>query len=375
MRCGRLTSRALVLVLVGSALVAGVARASGTGTTLWSFTVDPGVRIPAGVSTEALRLSDGTVLAYVGTMRGELAYRSSDGLSFTQVSGRLPGGNDPAVVPLPDGRYRMYYTVCNPCSGADSGKEIRSAVSSDGLDWTPEAGTRLVMGTSRVGGVPDAVVLPDGRVRIYYLPSLDNERIDSATSSDGLSFTPDPGDRLTGGYVDPAVVRLPDGSWLMLVSRTPREQQRLFLARSADGLAWTVDPKPVLDPAGRANALDPTLLPLPDGSFRVYYSAAAAGQQLAGPYSVVSGVLTPTAAATLAVRVRGRGSVGGGRLTGCTAACSVSLAPGTTVTLRATPAKGYRLGSWSGACTGRKAACVLAVTADESVGATFVKKR
>ena len=56
-----------------------------------------------------------------------------------------------------------------------------------------------------------------------------------ATSPAGLHFTVDPGTRLATGYVDPSVVQLKDGSWLMAVSRTPGEQQRLFLAHfSAD---------------------------------------------------------------------------------------------------------------------------------------------
>ncbi|MDE3070551.1 MAG: hypothetical protein KGJ43_07460, partial [Acidobacteriota bacterium] len=284
------------LGLLSAAVAVLVGNLTGAATdTRWTFSADPGTRIPAGVSTEVLQLPDGSLLAYVGTLRGELVYRSTDGLAFTEVSAHTPAGNDPAIVGLPDGRYRMYFNVCNPCAGADSGKEIRSAVSSDGLNWTTEPGVRLVEGTFRAGGVPDAVVLPDGRVRIYYLPSLDDEGVASATSLDGLTFTADPGYRLTGGYVDPAVLRLPDGTWLMVVSRTPREQQRLYLARSTDGLAWTVDPAPVLQPAARGNALDPTLLPLPDGRIRVYYSAASAGQQLTGPYTVESGVLAQVA--------------------------------------------------------------------------------
>ena len=100
---------------------------------------------------------------------------------------------------------------------------IGSAVSGDLLNWSVEPGVRLELGTNRATGVPEAVALPDGRVRLYYVTSggAGPERIDSAISTDGLTFAPEPGDRLTGGYVDPAVVQLANGSWLMLCSTSP----------------------------------------------------------------------------------------------------------------------------------------------------------
>ena len=350
-------------------LIAGVtAHAAGTG---WTFAPEEGTRLPEGVSAEVIRLGDGSLLAYASSQHGIAAYRSTDGLSFTPVSARLPGGSDPAVVPLADGRLRMYYDVCSPC--ASGGKEIRSATSSNGLDWTPEPGVRLVIGTNRAGGVPDAVVLPNGDVRIFYIPSLDDEVVDSATSHDGLTFTADAGHRLTGGYVDPAVLRLADGTWLMIVSRTPREQQRLFLAHSADASTWTLDRSPVYQPAGGANALDPTPLQLADGRIRVYYSAAAAGRQLSGPFVVRSGVLATTTLATLTVAVTGKGTVKGGAIA-CPGRCSASLTDGASTTLTATPAKGYRLKGWSGPCATARATCRVTLHGDATTRVVFLKK-
>ena len=360
--------RLVCLVGVLAALVGATANAAGTG---WMFTPDEGTRLPEGVSTEVIQLGDGSLLAYANTLHGQVAYRSADGLSFTQVSAHLPPGNDPAVVPLADGRLRMYYVVCNPCNTL--GKEIRSATSSNGLDWTPEPGVRFALTTSRAGGVPDAVVLPNGDVRIYYVPSLDSEAVDSATSHDGLAFTADAGHRLNGGYVDPAVLRLADGTWLMIVSRTPRERQRLFLAHSSDALSWTVDGSSIYQPAGGANALDPTPVALADGRIRVYYSEAAAGRQLSGPYVVRSGVLAATTLDTLSVSVKGKGTVRGGSIS-CPGRCSASLADGASTTLTATPAKGYRLKSWSGACSSARATCRITLHGDAATLATFLEK-
>jgi len=60
----------------------------------------------------------------------------------------------------------------------------------------------------------------------------------------------------------------------------------VFVAFAVAASAWGLTPD-----RKNANALDPTLLPLGGDRFRVYYSVAAAGQQLTGPYHVASGVL------------------------------------------------------------------------------------
>ena len=260
--------------------------------TSWGLTPESGTRIAEGVSTEAV-VSGGVTHAWVNSSSGGMvAYQSTDGLTFTALEDALsPRGADAAVVPLPKGGWRMYYTVQTP-----AGKVIDSAVSGDMLNWAAEPGDRLSLGTSKATGVPEAVVLPDGQVRLYYVASdsARPERIDSAISSDGLNFTVESGDRLTGGYVDPAVVQLANGSWLMVCSTSPSGKQKLYAATSADGLAWTVQATPLLAPT--ANVLDPTLVPLGGNRFRVYYSVAAPGQALTGPYRVQSGVLAAVAA-------------------------------------------------------------------------------
>lgn len=267
-------------------MLAAFLAAAALVTSSWGFTPDPGTRLPDGVSTEAVSFG-GTVYAWTGTTHGLVGYRSTDGMTFSPLGDALlPPGSDPAVVPLPKGGWRMYFTRQDA-----SGKVIASAVSGDLLNWTLDPGVRVELGPSRATGVPDAVVLPDGRVRLYYVvPGAAGESIDSSVSSDGLAFTQESGARLSGGYVDPAVARLSNGSWLMIVSTSPVAKQRLFVATSADGLEWKLDPKPVLDRKD-ANALDPTLLPLGGDRFRVYYTVAALGQQLTGPHHVESGVL------------------------------------------------------------------------------------
>jgi uncharacterized repeat protein (TIGR02543 family) len=75
----------------------------------------------------------------------------------------------------------------------------------------------------------------------------------------------------------------------------------------------------------------------------------------------------------LVVSVAGKGSVKGGAIAcgnGLTA-CSTSLAPGTTVTLTATPATGAKFTGWGQACFGTKTTCTVTVTSSTSVTASF----
>jgi hypothetical protein len=102
--------------------------------------------------------------------------------------------------------------------------------------------------------MPGALLLPDGRVRIFGGSVTGQPGILSMVSSDGLTFTPEDGLRIAAAGPgetqmpgDPSPLHLIAGSYLMsfminpTVPRAPlRAQYRL--ARSDDGLTWAVDP-------------------------------------------------------------------------------------------------------------------------------------
>ena len=258
------------LALAAAALVC-VSCAAGCGSSggHWRFTPEGGVRIRQAVSAEALRRPDGSILLYANIPKGIAAFRSRDGLSFRRITGRLPFGAHPTVVALPGGRLRMYYA--NPDDPPFVPSQLRSATSRDGAFWFLEDGVRL----GDVGfGVMEIVRLADGTWRLYYNDRrLDGtSRILSARSTRGLTFHLEPGVRLPGPYVDPAVVSLGAHGWLMAISTIERgRRQHIFLAESRDGLRWHVETKPIIAEA-RASDFDPTLLPLPGGRFRIYYT-------------------------------------------------------------------------------------------------------
>jgi hypothetical protein len=76
----------------------------------------------------------------------------------------------------------------------------------------------------------------------------------------------------------------------------------------------------------------------------------------------------------LAVQVAGRGRVTGAGAPCAVARCARALTSHRLVTLRATPAKGWRLRGWTGSCRGSRATCTVPMTKATSVRATFVRR-
>jgi Fe-S cluster biogenesis protein NfuA len=76
----------------------------------------------------------------------------------------------------------------------------------------------------------------------------------------------------------------------------------------------------------------------------------------------------------LSVRIVGRGTVASNLPgVGCKKSCATQWDGGTTVRLRAIPARGMRFVRWSGACRGRSA-CVVTLGSAKIVRALFARK-
>jgi hypothetical protein len=151
--------------------------------------------------------------------------RSEDGRRWEVERGvRMVGRSivDPDVVALPEGGFRMYFTSLLDERGRplENGlPAVFSARSALGLEFVREPGVRLADASASA-----TVLLPDGRVRLYFHPFEGG--IASAISSDGLNFEREPGLRLPAdplpgtrwvGSASPAVVQLEDGrAWMTI---------------------------------------------------------------------------------------------------------------------------------------------------------------
>jgi len=203
------------------------------------------------------------------------------------------GASAPFLMRTPDGRYRLYYH-------ADSG--LKSAISSDGLAFTIEPRQRIPVGDALAFDCEVlhawGVALPKGGYRLYYTghdctnyknPQL---RILSAESSDGIYFRKegfqggvevreqrvriDIGSARSGlnSAGKGRVLQLADGSYRMFfageLASPDRLPQNIMVATSPEGMAWSVDPKPLY-----ADAFDPALVRAPDGAVKLYFATPA----------------------------------------------------------------------------------------------------
>lgn len=188
---------------------------------------------------------------------------------------------DADVVKVKDNLWRMYFATQPEVQG--NNLEVYSATSSDGQTWKQEDGTRKTMAT-----FPDVIKLSDGRWRMYFQQA---GVIKSAISSDGLVFTDEPGTRIDtsnsenltfNNVAATTTAQLDDGTYLMIyrgtinqryAQNTPNPSTSLLMwATSTDGLAFTK--KGIAQDsrnATLAGQLDgPDIVRFDDGNYRIF---------------------------------------------------------------------------------------------------------
>uniref|UniRef100_A0A7C6AHI9 T9SS type A sorting domain-containing protein n=1 Tax=candidate division WOR-3 bacterium TaxID=2052148 RepID=A0A7C6AHI9_UNCW3 len=241
---------------------------------------EPGIRIGPGSVPYVISVGDTAFRLYYCNQNGIVSAFSIDGLNFIPDSGvRIPPGDsmertvaDPTLVKIENG-YRMYYKgATGPGGPGQARHRIFSAFSTDGLNWVKEGLRYENLGYPDYGwtSVPDAIKLPDGRIRVYYTSATGGIR--SIISFNGLDFTPEEGVRLTD-CVDPNVLYLPDSSYRMFFATRVGQPQHIGYAESQDGLTYVIIDT-IIDPIGPYDSLgcvDPSGIILSDGRFRVYY--------------------------------------------------------------------------------------------------------
>ncbi len=311
----RLVVRTAAFTAVLLVATVGAAQASQPATlaTVTGATVafDPvSASPPGGVSSFVITAADGTAWLYASNgPTGIEAHTAADGVSWakTSVSGLSFGVSDISVIPIGGGRYRAYLAYMpptqpgvapTPTQGCQT-KYLKTAVSSDLRSWTAEAGGSFDIGC----GVPQAVTSPTGETYLYFVSDGRQGGHGSrlAVSTDGSNFAIRGGLLVGEDNVDPSVIRLADGSWLMAYATFPKMVNGAFtgdgfqhvgLAASADGITWQRSPTYILNVKNTSH-FDPTLLLLPDGRIRMYYSEMiGTGNIMMGTPVIRSAMLT-----------------------------------------------------------------------------------
>jgi serine/threonine protein kinase len=171
------------------------------------------------------------------------------------------------LVQLPGGGFRLYYVPLATFTQAGAGapqKAIKSALSSDGLNFAGEPGFRFMDPGLQLGTVASNGPSWELIASVQIPGSLTTRAL---TSTDGLAFTP-----LSGGAV-------PEGSGAPKLSAFDGQLHLLFAAIAAitswssdDGRSWRLDPGVRIRMDPTKLALQPSVLKSEDGVYRLLYS-------------------------------------------------------------------------------------------------------
>ena len=153
----------------------------------------------------------------------------------------------PTTVILPDGRLRMYYRAGEEDDRWMNNLKsvILSAISDDGLKFTPEEGVRVSpedwispTAPSEISYLygPDALLTADGRVKLYFWGVQVCTGVCLAESEDGLSFDkveqvfPNEKTPFKVNAGDPTILLLEQRRWLMYFGNGVGHDQGIWIA-------------------------------------------------------------------------------------------------------------------------------------------------
>ncbi|MEY3132969.1 MAG: hypothetical protein RLZ29_1306 [Actinomycetota bacterium] len=272
-----------ISLAIALALVASIASLQPANAVVeWELVDDPVSLGMTGVSPHVEKTASGDrVWRSDGPTGTAVSLCTDAGVCASESFSTGAGGpiNDVTIARTKSGQLRAYFKQVEPSTNTQA---VYSAPCNDTncLSLGAATLTTTAMRVSkdiRAWGVPDAVVLPNGDIRIYLVEQPDGgnctEKIASYTSADGISFTKDAGWRLEGGYVDTEVLRIKNGEWLMIladIACTASRNQKLFVSTSTDGLTWTT---PAVLTGSGPSRLDPTGYETQTPNvFRIYYS-------------------------------------------------------------------------------------------------------
>ena len=250
---------------------------------LMEWTKESGVRIDNGVSSATIIIDDMYVMYY--TAEGIRMAKSFNGLTFEKAGVVIENGepdsmqvmvSNSAIIELNNGSYRAIYE----CQDNNHNRRLFSAFSEDGFTWTKEEGVRFQdYGDGKPDelftSVPDIIRLDNGDLRMYYTRGITSAI--ALSKDEGLTWTKERNLDLDRIAIDPDILRLDDGTYKLFFTSFDSEfgvgPQYVMSASSTDGINFTVDSGKRLEPVSEYKLLlDPDIIRLSDGSYRMYYS-------------------------------------------------------------------------------------------------------
>ncbi len=253
------------------------------------WVIEQGVRVADAFSPAVIKLDSGIYRMFASAKEGINSYTSTDGLKFVaEKKNILSEGYDPRVYKISDTRYLMVYNNAETLAGSGDRKKLyyKSASSSDGLNFYTDMEIYLqseVLRTPILVSSPEIVRMPNGTLRMYYTGDLftpeignNNKKIKSAISPDkGATWMREDGTRIDAEALDPCAVMLPDGRIRMYYSAYDSpdsdDNMSIYSAISSDGLNYTIEGK-VLSPENNGTKyMDPRVIAIP-GGYRMYYT-------------------------------------------------------------------------------------------------------
>lgn len=265
---------------------------------------DSGVRWQEGDfvnNPSAVLLGDGRLRLYYDFSYAIKSAVSSDGSFFTGEGIQKQGQTDteeiyvgaPAVIKT-DNKWIMYYQGSVTKPNDSTRYKIFAAVSGSGLNFGGR-GVIIDDQTSTFGAKsPEAVVLPGGKVRLYYLTS---QGVKTALSDDGINFTPENDPVITGTTGVSVVEYWPD-HYLALCAANPNASnpslQTIRVLNARNSVDFT--PKSCLEgslglktstPFDFWGVQAPSILKV-GSAFRVFYQGFNVEPQLGGGSVILS---------------------------------------------------------------------------------------
>lgn len=209
---------------------------------------------------------------------------------------------NPAVFRLKNRKYRMIYEGSKDNQGI---RKLYSAVSEGGIKWTKESGVRLedsiLYSDPKKGksgyviftSVPDVIRLENDCLRMYYTV-IDESRM-AESCDDGLTWEKK-GKIMFDIYPDvaqdPDIIRLEDGTYKLFYSTQDlhRTKQWIVSASSEDGVSFKTESGERIGLlSGIARVVDPDVVELADGKYRMYYGQSTSYE---GSFNLMSAVST-----------------------------------------------------------------------------------